>query len=81
MSIMKLIFILVIFLIVSGCELRARIGEDIDVMNEQEEIRFSGNLRYIKDRKDICYAVLNNKTDGHRNTFTFASVDCVRAGL
>ena len=81
MKLEKYLLLLIAIMLIAGCDMRLRAGEDITFLTYAEEKSFVSNLLYVKDSKGICYAVLNNKTDGFRNTFTFSSVDCVRAGL
>ena len=65
-----------------GCNVRQRQGEDLTEATKMELKAFTNNLAYTKEEKTgICYAVLNNATDGFRNTLTFAAVPCDRVGL
>jgi len=66
-----------------GCNfLRQRKGEDLAEATKAELRAFIDNMAYVKDEKTgLCYAVLNNTTDGYRNTFTFAIVPCDKVGL
>lgn len=74
----KLLIVLLIILLVSlsGCDARLEKGEDLTITNHVEAEIIKMNLTYIKDQKGNCFAVLNNKTDGFRNTFTMAKVNC-----
>ena len=66
----------------AGCNLRQRQGEDLTEATKVELKAFTYNLAYTKEEKTgICYAVLNNATDGFRNTLTFATVPCDKVGL
>lgn len=68
--------IILLCLVFSAC-LRVREGEDMALTNDTEVAQFKARLRYVYDENtDLCYAVLNNYTDGFRNTFTFAAIPC-----
>ncbi len=73
--------LLLVCVALTACNLRMRSGEDLANATEQELAEFRHNLKYTKDPRGICYAVLANNTDGFRTTLTFAEVDCWRAGL
>ena len=65
-----------------GCNLRQRQGEDLTEATKVELKTLTDNLAYTKEEKTgVCYAVLNNSTNGFRNTFTFAAVPCDKVGL
>ena len=55
-----------------------RRGRRGDHARAHELAEFHRKLKYTKDSRGICYAVLANKTDGFRTTLTFAEVDCGR---
>lgn len=62
---------------VSSCGLRAREGEDLHPTNEVEATVIKSNLTYIHDeRTGLCFAILNNSTDGFRSTFSITCVPC-----
>ncbi len=61
----------------AGCNLRADKGEDLHKTNILEVQVIKENLTYIYDeRTGLCFAVLNNHTDGFRSTFTITCVPC-----
>lgn len=67
--------------VVTSCSLRQNVGEDMHTPNPTELEVFVNNLAYTKDTHGICYAVLNNHTQGHRSTFTFSTIPCDRVWL
>ena len=70
-------YILLATVLFSSCGLRARQGEDIHNTNDEEAIVIKSRITYIKDeRTGLCFAVLNNSTDGYRSTFTITCVPC-----
>lgn len=73
--------LLLVCLALGACDMRKREGEDLKHATDQELAEFRNKLKYTKDTRGICYAVLANNTHGFRTTFTFAEVDCGRAGL
>lgn len=63
----------------SACNLREHNGEDQSQTNIKQVNAILNSLTYIKDESnDLCFAVLNNATNGFRNTFTIATVDCTK---
>ena len=75
----QLLIVLLSVLLVSlgGCsDIRQEKGKDLTKTNLTESETIKVNLTYIEDQKGNCFAVLNNKTNGYRNTFTMASVNC-----
>jgi len=70
-------YILLATVLFYSCGLRARQGEDIHVTNDEEAIVIKSKITYIKDeRTGLCFAVLNNSTDGFRSTFSITCVPC-----
>lgn len=68
---------LAVVLLCGGCNLRQNAGEDLHKANEEECDVIKAKLTYIKDEKTgLCFAVLNNHTDGYRSTFAIACVPC-----
>lgn len=60
----------------AGC-LRFRVGEDLFIPNSHEISRLKQSIIYIKDeRTNLCFACINNATDGFRNTFVISNVPC-----
>ena len=79
---MKICISVLAIVLLAGCgDLRKKEGEDLHKANAEELDVFVSKLVYKKDDNGICYAVLNNHTDGFRSTFTFTNVDCEKAGL
>lgn len=79
---MKTLLTLVLLFTISSCSLREREGEDLKFTNKAEAKAFLYNINYVKDSaRGLCFAVLNNATDGYRNTFTFSEVSCKKVGL
>jgi Tfp pilus assembly protein PilP len=73
---MKKIVLVVSCLAMVGC-LRLRQGEDITTMTREELEKVAASIEYISDaRTELCFAVINNYTDGFRNTFVIANVQC-----
>lgn len=61
----------------TGCNPRMGKGEDLNKTNILEVQKIKQSITYIKDEKiGLCFAVLNNHTDGFRSTFTIACVPC-----
>lgn len=69
--------LLAVVLLCGGCNIRQDAGEDLHKANEEECDVIKAKLTYIKDEKTgLCFAVLNNHTDGFRSTFAIACVPC-----
>jgi len=61
----------------TGCNPRMSKGEDLNQTNILEVQKIKQSITYIKDEQTgLCFAVLNNHTDGFRSTFTIACVPC-----
>lgn len=70
-------YILLATVLFSSCEIRERQGEDLNITNEDEVSTIKSKITYIKDDKTgLCFAVLNNSTDGFRSTFSITCVPC-----
>ena len=69
--------LLVAVLFCGGCNPRQNEGEDLHKTNDDEAQVIKDKLTYIKDDKTrLCFAVLNNHTDGFRSTFAITCVPC-----
>ncbi len=70
--------IILLALLVFGCQdIRKNEGEDLHHTNEDEVKVIKDKITYIKDyRTGLCFAVLNNHTDGFRSTFIITCVPC-----
>lgn len=70
-------YTLLVAFLFTGCNLRMDKGEDLNRTNILEAQKIKESITYIKDEKTgLCFAVLNNHTDGFRSTFTMACVPC-----
>ncbi len=73
----KKIAIVLAVIILSSCAIRENKGEDLHKTNEEECDVIKSKLTYLRDEKTgLCFAVLNNHTNGHRSTFAITCVPC-----
>lgn len=71
------LYILLVAFLFTGCNLRVDKGEDLFQTNILEVQKIKQSITYIKDEQTgLCFAILNNHTDGFRSTFTMACVPC-----
>ncbi len=71
------LYILLVAFLFTSCNPRMDKGEDVFTTNILEVQKIKQSITYIEDEKTgLCFAVLNNHTDGFRSTFTMACVPC-----